>query len=82
MFFAARRDSFLRKKIIHDSVRRKYVAETDSLNSDEVDPVKRFAVQSNPSVIAFSQPALLRSILLQVQQSGASRCDPVMVVVG
>lgn len=75
LFFATRRDSFSRKNSARDSARRKYVAETDLLNSEEVDPVKRFAVQSNPSLIAFSQPALLNSILLQVQQSGVCGCD-------
>lgn len=72
--FFGRRDTSGRKKMIPENVKRKYIAETDVQNSEEVDPVKRFAVQTKPSVIAFPQPALLNSILVEVHKSTAVGC--------
>ncbi|HZH63993.1 MAG TPA: hypothetical protein VEY10_03810 [Flavisolibacter sp.] len=54
MLFLIMRVLFSRKKIAQAAVKRQYIAETDSLDGESVDPVKRFAVRSEPSLSAFS----------------------------
>ena len=44
-----------RKSIARDTVRRRYLAETETLNAEEEDPVKQYAVQVNPSLSAFAE---------------------------
>jgi hypothetical protein len=73
--FFRRRDILGRKKAFLENVKRKYIAETDVFSSEGIDPVKRFAIQKKPSVIAFPQPGLLNSILKEVAKSAAIRND-------
>jgi uncharacterized membrane protein YgcG len=77
MLFLIMRTLFSRKKIARAAVKRQYIAETDSLDGEAVDPVKRFAVRSEPSLNAFSNGAVigLGTAVLFSQHSKASGSD-------